>query len=283
MTAPQTSFIHLNNKPDTVNAERFRITVVGFRKKQQNLVEVAHGHEHYLIVLFYDPVRLSAHSGAELCAPNSLVIYDLNGYRYYGNTDTPWSHSWFRCGGTELDHFLRELQLPLQTALTLPNPLIFEKYLLDIDQEIIQQTKPSALLLRNFLFNCLFELKRSIEAERTPEPIPQPFLELKSYIELNYCQKITLEDLVSRIHMSAQYVCRKFKFHFGVTPIDYAIRLKMQLAAALLRDHHMPIKSIAGEVGVPDVYYFSKLFKMHFGTAPGHYRASLPHGRTNIE
>jgi AraC-like DNA-binding protein len=270
------SFIHLNRKMNNVISKRFHITVVGYRKTQQNLVQVFNDAELYLVVLFHDPVRLSPNRETPLSEPNTLVIYDPGSYRCYGNTESAWSHSWFRCGGSEFDALVQELQLPLNTPLPLPAPQIFEKYLLEMDQEIVQQPEPSNRILGNFVSNCLFELRRSIAVQETPEPVPQAFQRLKTYIELNYCRKIALEELVLQIHMSRQYVCKKFKSYFGYTPIDYAIRLKMQLAATLLRDHRMQVKNIANEVGIENVYYFSKLFKKHFGIAPRLYRSVHP-------
>lgn len=61
-------------------------------------------------------------------------------------------------------------------------------------------------------------------------------------------------------------------------PQRFVIRARMESAARLLHSSDLPLKQIAETVGYPDIYYFSRIFRQHFGVPPGRYRreAGLP-------
>ena len=46
---------------------------------------------------------------------------------------------------------------------------------------------------------------------------------------------------------------------------------RIQFAANLLRYHHYTITQAAQEVGIPDVPYFTRLFKRTMGETPSQY------------
>ena len=46
----------------------------------------------------------------------------------------------------------------------------------------------------------------------------------------------------------------------------------MGKACELLRETEYEIKDIVGQVGLTDIYHFSKLFKKETGVPPGQYR-----------
>ena len=52
---------------------------------------------------------------------------------------------------------------------------------------------------------------------------------------------------------------------------DYVTLTRIQFAANLLRYHHYTIAQAAQEVGIPDVPYFTRLFKRTMGETPSQY------------
>jgi AraC-like DNA-binding protein len=46
----------------------------------------------------------------------------------------------------------------------------------------------------------------------------------------------------------------------------------MERAASLLAEGRLSVAGIAQRVGLEDPYYFSRLFKQHFGRSPSDYR-----------
>jgi AraC family transcriptional regulator, arabinose operon regulatory protein len=64
-----------------------------------------------------------------------------------------------------------------------------------------------------------------------------------------------------------------FKNQIGVSPWQYRIRRRLDLACALLQDPQMQINEIALELAYSSAYDFSAQFKKYFKVSPAHYRA----------
>ena len=67
----------------------------------------------------------------------------------------------------------------------------------------------------------------------------------------------------------------KVKEIMGVPPNKYIINERMRLAEELLRESDLNISEISYKVGIPDLSYFNRCFKAHFGMAPSKYRKEL--------
>jgi AraC-like DNA-binding protein len=96
-----------------------------------------------------------------------------------------------------------------------------------------------------------------------------------SYIEKNYHQPITLQDLSDTIPCNSQYLCRFFKDIAGISPIQYLIRFRLDRACYLLQHTSKPILEIAFDCGFENVSYFIRKFKEVNGSTPREYRLKL--------
>ena len=92
------------------------------------------------------------------------------------------------------------------------------------------------------------------------------------YMNENYANKITLDQIAKNMFLSSVYISKIFKEKTGDSPINYLIRIRLQKAKELLEDGHGNIKSIASMVGYDDVYHFSKIFKKYYGESPLNYQ-----------
>lgn len=90
---------------------------------------------------------------------------------------------------------------------------------------------------------------------------------IKQYIDNNYNQKITAEDLSRRYGYTTSYINRMFKKECGTSPLQYMTTLRIEHAKELLRQH-VDIKKIATTVGYEDARYFSRVFKQETGMTP---------------
>ncbi|MBP1993448.1 response regulator [Paenibacillus eucommiae] len=99
--------------------------------------------------------------------------------------------------------------------------------------------------------------------------------EIAKYIENNYSQDITLQDMGHRFYLSREYISRKFKQQFHVNLSDYLGKIRIDKAKLLLLNPHLRISQIAEMVGYQDEKYFSKVFKKTEGVSPNEYRKLL--------
>jgi iron complex transport system substrate-binding protein len=148
-----------------------------------------------------------------------------------------------------------------------------ERCLLAVHEELTRHARPDAVIVRNLLKNWLRETARAIAREEdAKDEIPPPFLAVRRFIESEYATPIRLPDLAQRVHLSVPHFCAEFKRHFGTPAIDYLIRQRMHQAAYLLRDRNLRVNEVARRVGYDDIYYFSRLFRKHYGVSPRTFR-----------
>ncbi|MGW1786242.1 cupin domain-containing protein [Streptomyces sp. NPDC002143] len=84
----------------------------------------------------------------------------------------------------------------------------------------------------------------------------------------------TVESLAHTVAMSRPAFARQFKAVVGLTPLAYLSRVRIDLAARLLRDTGDPVGEIAQAVGYSSEFAFSRAFSREHGIAPGRYRRS---------
>lgn len=95
---------------------------------------------------------------------------------------------------------------------------------------------------------------------------------IKDFIDQNYCEKITLDQLSEKFYINKFYLSRIFKEQFGISVINYVQQLKITNAKKLLRFSNLTIDEIAAECGIEDSNYFSRMFKKIEHLSPGEYR-----------
>lgn len=97
--------------------------------------------------------------------------------------------------------------------------------------------------------------------------------EAVTFIEENYLKAITLKQLSGLACISSRHFVRVFKKNYSLTPMDYVIHLRLNYAAALLKETSLPVSRIAMESGFNDHNYFSRQFRTAFGFSPTNYRS----------
>lgn len=82
----------------------------------------------------------------------------------------------------------------------------------------------------------------------------------------------TLAELAAWSGFTPQHLNRIFHRVLGVTPLQHLTRLRMDRAAALMKEGVLTVKAVAAAVGIDDPYYFSRVFSEFFGVSPTQYR-----------
>ena len=100
----------------------------------------------------------------------------------------------------------------------------------------------------------------------------QNYKSVISYMEHNYNQPVTLQDLADTIPCNSQYLCRFFKDIAGVSPIQYLLNYRIQKACILLETTNNPVLDIALDCGFENVSYFIRKFKEIMCCTPKAYR-----------
>lgn len=97
--------------------------------------------------------------------------------------------------------------------------------------------------------------------------------QVMEYIERNYAEKISLQELAAIALLSPNHLCKVFKDLTGITVSEYVQKLRMDKACELLSDTDLTLAEIAAEVGYQDENYLRRMFKKELGQTPSKYRA----------
>lgn len=161
-----------------------------------------------------------------------------------------------------------------------------------IDQESSRYEAGRSLMLKAYLIQvlCLIERLRRQELEQVEKSGCSTHYEFKSitkkyivqnimkYMEENYREKISLDQIANNMYLSSYYISKLFKSETGDTPINYLISLRMRKAREILDNNpECSVQAVAAAVGYEDAYHFSKLFKKYYGLSPLYYKARLGH------
>jgi AraC family transcriptional regulator len=92
--------------------------------------------------------------------------------------------------------------------------------------------------------------------------------------------RITLTELADASGISRFHLSRIFKKHFGLSPIAYIERTRIERAKNLIQRAEMSLADVAQTVGFADQSHFTRRFKHYTGNTPGAY--SREHSRRRL-
>jgi len=112
-----------------------------------------------------------------------------------------------------------------------------------------------------------FPADRTINVERLEKVL--------NYIDQNFVERITTEDLCEQISLSTSNLIKLFKKNLGLTPIGYINKVRVNRAKELLLHSQRSVKEIAYETGFSDEFYFSRVFKKVEGQSPRDFKNKM--------
>ena len=94
------------------------------------------------------------------------------------------------------------------------------------------------------------------------------------YINDHLTEPLNLNDLAHEANMSRSYLSTHFKLITGVSPYEYLIIKRIELAVRMLRDTSLSVTETARKSGFTNLANFNKAFKRITGMTPREYRQS---------
>lgn len=88
------------------------------------------------------------------------------------------------------------------------------------------------------------------------------------FMERNFAQKLTLDEIANSAHLSPSRLCHIFKDQKKITVFDYLTSLRINYAKELLLSTDYSCTKIALEVGYNYQSYFDRIFKQKVGLTP---------------
>ncbi len=123
-------------------------------------------------------------------------------------------------------------------------------------------------------YGLLFDVFSILEQnQKRTDPVPPEWLcHAREMMRRPRNLSLGLDRFVTLSARSQEHLTRCMKKYFRETPQGYINRLRIQNAAALLRNTKKSLDAIMYESGFRNISYFRRCFKKHFSTTPGRYR-----------
>lgn len=149
----------------------------------------------------------------------------------------------------------------------------FEELLLHANATGITSALRAKLTLQDLL--CYFiERNTSVRMNWKVSAAMEKTKLVLTYLDEHLADDIRLDDLAGLLHFHPGYFIPYFKSLFGLSPMQYVKRKRMETAKRLLVDTRLSVSEIAEQVG-STLYAFSKSFKNYTGHSPSDYRAHV--------
>jgi transcriptional regulator GlxA family with amidase domain len=118
------------------------------------------------------------------------------------------------------------------------------------------------------------------QAQFIETPLPDldpsdPFLEVLAWAQAHLADPISISDLARRAAMSQRNFARRFLESFGVTPYQWILRQRLQLARRLLETSDLPVDAVADASGFVTAANLRARFTEDLHTTPSAYRRTF--------
>lgn len=145
-----------------------------------------------------------------------------------------------------------------------------------LDEASLKQTG-YMLRLQSLLGELLVSTARFIETSVFSRfdylsPVHRKVSEIVLYINQNYMEPLTLDNLSENFFISKYHLSRIFKETTGFSFIEYLNSVRVREAQIFLKDEKEKIIDIAQKVGYGSISHFGRVFKATTGVSPHEYR-----------
>jgi AraC-like DNA-binding protein len=169
------------------------------------------------------------------------------------------------------------LQRKFERRYALPNPAEFvaqfEKVLTTLGSTLpYRDLQITGALLQwlAYVMSCLRPaLDNSLATERS---VVDKVLAAEAWANVRLQEVITLEEWARAVGLHPTYFRRILKRETGLSPMEWLNQRRLQMARQYLAGTRKSVAEIAQACGFQDQFYFSRVFRRHFGQSPLQYR-----------
>ncbi|PJN55258.1 hypothetical protein PAEVO_19790 [Paenibacillus sp. GM2FR] len=130
-------------------------------------------------------------------------------------------------------------------------------------------------ILRSRFMELVVQLSRQYEKQERRQGAQSNLMHLAeaiSFMEDNYLQPISREEIAAKSNISVRHLNRIFQSYYQTTPFAYLLQLRLEHACRLLKTTNLPISEISFQSGFNDSNYFTRQFTKVFTLSPKAYR-----------
>lgn len=202
-----------------------------------------------------------------------FMIFPHQVCTYIADHEIPWEYVWIEFDG------LRAKETVELAGLSVDQPVYKARY-----KDILETMKQEMLYIVNHKSESPFHLighlfidsfVRSATSGQVSKGNSLRDFYIKeafSYIEQNFQNDISIEDISAFCGLNRSYFGKIFRENTGKSPQDFLISYRMTKATELLKLTNLSVGDIGNAVGYPNQLHFSRAFKNTYGISPRQWR-----------
>lgn len=209
----------------------------------------------------------------QLSAGDAFLIPAGKVSYYEASKDDPWCYAWISFLGINSQMYLYQLITSTDDIYVI-HGLNTRKYKERIFEIIaLQDSSTSSYFQANsVLFQIMAMLFDDTDFQEKRWGKNSVVDEVKYYLDINYAEKLKLQEVAKTFGVHPNYLTRIFHDKFNVSPKQYLTDLKIKKACRLLTTTELSVSVIANSLGFDDQLAFSKTFKKEMHISPSEFR-----------
>lgn len=212
--------------------------------------------------------------GTVICGDNEYHIKKGDTYilpigkehHYYSDKTNPWTKKWFNVSGRLCEKLLTAYGI--ESIVYFPDTSVGELFdeffdFCSLTTNITRINESGAVLFHRIVQQLSANINNLTRSTAN---------EIKSYIDGNIYEKLTVETVARKAGFSVSQLGRIFKAEYGETVYFYILKQKIKTAENLLKNTRISVKEISDMLKFTDEHYFCNIFKKKCGVSPAKYR-----------
>ena len=194
---------------------------------------------------------------------------------YVADKQLPWEYVWLEFDGLRVKSLLDTIGLSLDKPVYHARNKSLREDMANEMLYISRHKDESPFHLIGHLYLFLDYLLRSTADEQLEHgsKLREFYIhEALTYIEHNFQNEITIEDIAGVCGLNRTYFGKIFKEALGKTPQEFLLNYRMLKAAELLKLTSLSIGDVGLAVGYANQMHFSRAFKNNYGISPREWR-----------
>lgn len=196
-------------------------------------------------------------------AGDTYILAPGEEHRYRASSERPWKKYWINYISDYMDHYLRACGLGTGIYRSEDTRGQFEE---------LNELCRGGSIGHAELYKITESVHRIIETVARRTKTSDEAEKIREALSGAVYGHISLDEVAKGLHISKSGVIRCFKKKYGVSPYEYLLSAKIEIAKTLLRTTSLRVKEIAEKLEILDEHYFSTLFYKRVGKRPLAYR-----------
>lgn len=194
---------------------------------------------------------------------------------YIADVNVPWEYVWVEFDG------LRTTEILNVCGFSADSP-VYRTRSAELREKMAKELLYISEHSDQSVFHLMGHLYLFLDLLAQSAPAPKPAVNSKmsdyyikeaiNYIEQNFQNNITIEDVASVCGINRSYLGKIFKKNTGQSPQEFLMNYRMVKAAELLKLTSLSIADIGSAIGYENQLHFSRAFKNIYGVSPREWR-----------